>query len=114
MSQNQESFHIYGVGNDETILKLRDILDQAEVEHEFFDFKDFPPTTEQLEKWAEYEKVLDKEYQNPEKLNEIFVNVTDDLSYARTFYKNRSVRVYLNGLAQKIFTNIYKNKKEPT
>jgi len=41
------------------------------------------------------------------------VNVTDDLSYARTFYKNRSVRVYLNGLAQKIFTNIYKNKKSP-
>lgn len=65
------------------------------------------------EKWAEYETVLDKEFQNPEKLNEIFVNVTDDLSYARTFYKNRSVRVYLNGLAQKIFTNIYKNKKSP-
>ncbi len=64
-------------------------------------------------KWAEYEEVLSKEYQNPEKLNEIFVNVTDDLSYARTFYKNRSVRVYLNGLAQKIFTNIYKNKKSP-
>ena len=66
------------------------------------------------EKWAEYEKVLKKDYQDPDKLNEIFINVTDDLSYARTFYKNRSVRVYLNGLAQKIFTNLYKNKQSPT
>ena len=65
-------------------------------------------------KWAEYEKVLKKDYQDPDKLNEIFINVTDDLSYARTFYKNRSVRVYLNGLAQKIFTNLYKNKQSPT
>ena len=65
------------------------------------------------EKWEEYEEVLKKEYQNPDKLNEIFVNITDDLSYARTFYKNRSVRVYLNGLAQSIFSNIYKNKQSP-
>ena len=65
------------------------------------------------EKWQEYEKELAKEYHNPDKLNEIFVNVTDDLSYARTFYKNRSVRVYLNGLAQKIFSNLYKNKRSP-
>lgn len=65
-------------------------------------------------KWKEYEKVLDKEYQNPDKLNEIFITVTDDLSYARTFYKNRSVRVYLNGLAQKIFQNVYRNKRSPT
>lgn len=65
------------------------------------------------EKWKEYEEVLQKEYQDPDKLNEIFINVTDDLSYARTFYKNRSVRVYLNDLAQKIFTNLYKNKQSP-
>jgi len=65
------------------------------------------------DKWQEYQEVLKKEHQNPDKLNEIFINVTDDLSYARTFYKNRSVRVYLNGLAQVIFTNIYKNKQSP-
>ena len=65
------------------------------------------------DKWQEYQEVLKKEHQNPDKLNEIFIKVTDDLSYARTFYKNRSVRVYLNGLAQVIFTNIYKNKQSP-
>ncbi len=63
------------------------------------------------QKWKEFEQILDGQGHNPEKLNELFVQVMDDLSYARTFYPNRSVRVYLNGLAQKIFFNIYKNKK---
>jgi len=62
-------------------------------------------------KWADFEKTLEKELENPEELNELFVQVTDDLSYARTFYPNRSVRVYLNGLGQKIFFNLYKNRK---
>ncbi|MBI1224891.1 MAG: hypothetical protein GC192_06605 [Bacteroidetes bacterium] len=62
-------------------------------------------------KWQEFEHLLEGQVYDPEKLNELFVQVTDDLSYARTFYPNRSVRVYLNGLSQKIFFNIYKNKK---
>lgn len=62
-------------------------------------------------KWQEFEQLLEGKVNDPEKLNELFVQVTDDLSFARTFYPNRSVRVYLNGLAQKIFLNIYKNKK---
>ena len=65
------------------------------------------------EKWSEYEKTLKKDYQDPDKLNEIFVNITDDLSYARTFYKNRSVRVYLNGLAQNIFLIFIKINAHP-
>ena len=63
------------------------------------------------EKWEEFEKILNKEEQDPDLLKNIFIEVTDDLSYSRTFYPNRSVRVYLNGLAQKIFHSIYKNKK---
>jgi uncharacterized membrane protein SpoIIM required for sporulation len=62
-------------------------------------------------KWREFEQILEGQRHDPEKLNELFIQVTDDLSYARTFYPNRSVRVYLNGLAQRIFSNIYKNKK---
>jgi len=57
--------------------------------------------------------VLDGHYQDPEKLNELFVQITDDLSYSRTFYPNRSVRVYLNGLAQRIFFRIYKSRRSP-
>ena len=62
-------------------------------------------------KWENLEQMLETDTQDPEKLNEQFVQVTDDLSYARTFYPNRSVRVYLNGLAQRIFSSIYKGKK---
>lgn len=63
------------------------------------------------EKWKEFEKVLDRQYKDPDKLNDLFVQITDDLSYSRTFYPNRSVRVYLNSLAQRIFFSIYKNRK---
>lgn len=61
-------------------------------------------------KWKEFEQILAGERHAPEKLNDLFIQVTDDLSYARTFYPNRSVRVYLNGLSQRIFFKIYKGK----
>ncbi|HYV93155.1 MAG TPA: stage II sporulation protein M [Chitinophagales bacterium] len=64
------------------------------------------------EKWSELEGVLRQNKKNPDQLSELFVHVTDDLSYSRTFYPNRSVRVYLNHLAQRIFLSIYKSKKD--
>lgn len=63
------------------------------------------------EKWQEFEGFLDGQHKRADKLNDLFVQITDDLSYSRTFYPNRSVRVYLNGLAQRIFISIYKNRR---
>jgi uncharacterized membrane protein SpoIIM required for sporulation len=64
------------------------------------------------EKWEDFERELKKGNRpNVEKLNRLFIQITDDLSYSRTFYPNRSVRVYLNGLAQQIFSRIYKNTR---
>jgi uncharacterized membrane protein SpoIIM required for sporulation len=63
------------------------------------------------DKWAAFEKILEHKDKDPDQLNELFVQITDDLSYSRTFYPNRSVRVYLNNLAQQIFYSIYKSKK---
>jgi uncharacterized membrane protein SpoIIM required for sporulation len=63
------------------------------------------------EKWKEFEGFLEGEHKRADKLNDLFVQITDDLSYSRTFYPNRSVRVYLNGLAQRVFINIYKHRK---
>ncbi len=40
------------------------------------------------------------------------MDITDDLSYAQTFYKRRTVRVYLNKLAQTVFTGVHKQKGE--
>lgn len=62
------------------------------------------------EKWEEFEHILDSRQRDPEKLSDLFIQVTDDLSYSRTFYPNRSVRVYLNGLAQRVFFSIYKSR----
>lgn len=65
------------------------------------------------EKWAEYEQLLGEKRPDPERLSELFVQITDDLSYARTFYPNRSVRVFLNSMASRIFQNIYRGKSFP-
>lgn len=63
------------------------------------------------EKWHEFEGILKQKKADPDKLSKLFIQVTDDLSYSRTFYPNRSVRVYLNYLSQQIFYTIYKNKR---
>ena len=63
------------------------------------------------QKWREFERTLESNKKDPDKLSNLFIQITDDLSFSRTFYPNRSVRVYLNHLAQKVFYNIYKNRK---
>lgn len=62
-------------------------------------------------KWLRFEQLFkDKKNDNPEELSTLFVQITDDLSYARTYYPNRSVRVYLNRLASAVFLSIYTKK----
>ena len=63
------------------------------------------------EKWAEFENDFRLGLKNPSKLSRLFIQITDDLSFARTFYKNRSVRVYLNGVAQLLFNTINRSRK---
>lgn len=63
------------------------------------------------EKWREAETLLEAPVKDPDKLSNLFVQVVDDLSYARTYYPNRSVRVYLNKIARRYFSAIYGNKK---
>lgn len=65
------------------------------------------------EKWTEFEDILANKGKSSDshKLSDLFVEITDDLSYSRTFYPNRSVRVYLNNLSQKVFLSIYKNQR---
>jgi uncharacterized membrane protein SpoIIM required for sporulation len=65
------------------------------------------------EKWAEFEAQLREKQPAPDQLNKLFIQITDDLSYARTFYPNRSVRLYLNAMAQRIFHNVYRGKRFP-
>ncbi len=49
---------------------------------------------------------------NPDVLADSFIQLTDDLSYARTFYPNSNIIAYLNNLSAKTHALIYRNKKE--
>ncbi len=62
------------------------------------------------DKWKEFEDVLESTDKDPERLTDLFIETTDDLSFSRTYYPNRSVRVYLNGISQQVYQAIYKNK----
>lgn len=61
------------------------------------------------EKWAEFEK---QSTQNPDVLSERFIELTDDLSFARTFYPDSQVTRYLNGLTSQFHRQLYGNKPE--
>ncbi|PBQ33814.1 hypothetical protein CNR22_19180 [Sphingobacteriaceae bacterium] len=64
------------------------------------------------EKWLEFENNLQKNDVDPAKTSKLFVQITDDLSYARTFYKSRSVKLYLNGTAKLLFNDLNKSQKK--
>lgn len=64
-------------------------------------------------KWAKFEKMSKSQQNDPDEMSRLFVELTDDLSFARTYYPKRSVRVYLNSLAQRIFHDLYKKKRTP-
>jgi uncharacterized membrane protein SpoIIM required for sporulation len=63
------------------------------------------------DKWKQFEAEI-KQHQHPDLLADRFIELTDDLSYSKTFYPNSSTTRYLNGLASLFHQKIYRNKKE--
>lgn len=63
-------------------------------------------------KWETFEELSKNKDRDSNQYSKLFIQITDDLSYARTFYANRSVRVYLNNLAQSIFHKVFNRKKK--
>lgn len=64
-------------------------------------------------RWEEFEKVVkDQGHAQPDRLAELFIQITDDLSFARTQYPQSRTTQYLNALASKVHLEIYKNKRE--
>lgn len=66
------------------------------------------------EKWLEFEQLLHQSQGrqvNPDRLAELYIQLTDDLAYARTFYPKGQTVKYLNGLAARTHLAIYKNKR---
>ncbi|MGH2642370.1 MAG: stage II sporulation protein M [Chitinophagaceae bacterium] len=64
-----------------------------------------------IDKWKQYEDLLSTS-DDPDQLGTGFIELTDDLSYARTFYPNSKTTQYVNGLAANFHKALYKNKKE--
>ncbi len=67
---------------------------------------------ENKEKWAKFESLSKRKNNDPDEISKLFTEITEDLSYARTFYPRRSVRVYLNHISQSVFNSLYKQKKQ--
>src|SRR5688572_8366288 len=65
-------------------------------------------------RWKAFDGLLERGGggSDPDLLADLFVQVTDDLSYARTFYPQSTTTAYLNTLAAKAHQAIYKRKKE--
>jgi uncharacterized membrane protein SpoIIM required for sporulation len=61
------------------------------------------------EKWTSFENAPAS---GPDELADRFIQITDDLAYAKTFYPKSKTTAYLNGLAATLHQSIYKNKTE--
>lgn len=61
------------------------------------------------EKWRTYEQIM---HRTPDELAERYIDIMDDLAYARTFYPQSKTTAYLNGLSAKLHLSIYQNKRE--
>ncbi|MDT8415844.1 MAG: stage II sporulation protein M [Flavobacteriaceae bacterium] len=64
------------------------------------------------DKWLKFENALSHKMQtDPVTLGELYLEVTDNLSFAQTFYPNSDTTRYLNQLAVSAHQKLYKNKK---
>ncbi|MDP5100282.1 MAG: stage II sporulation protein M [Nonlabens sp.] len=65
------------------------------------------------EKWIAFEHAMDSNLKiNPDHLSALYIQLTNDLAYAQTYYKNSNTLRYLNSLASQAHQKIYVNKKE--
>lgn len=59
-----------------------------------------------------WERVQQQTAGDADEMARDFVQLVDDLAYAKTFYPTSRVTHYINSLAAKIYLSIYKNRKE--
>lgn len=65
------------------------------------------------DKWVKYESLLQNNRDlPPEELSDIYVELSDDLSYSRSYYPKSNTTRYLNELVSSAHQKIYSSKKE--
>ncbi len=63
-------------------------------------------------KWEEFEKLLRQPSDvDPDVIADLYIQLTDDLSYSRTYYPKSTITTYLNQLSMRVHQVIYINKK---
>lgn len=62
------------------------------------------------DKWSKDEAILRNKNAHPDSVSDAFTDITEDLSYASTFYPYRSVRYYLNKQAQYVYFRVNKQQ----
>jgi len=64
-------------------------------------------------KWKRYEDCLKNiEQQSPDALADIYIDITNDLSFAQSHYQNSRIYLYLNSLSIRLHQFINRKKKE--
>lgn len=64
------------------------------------------------EKWKQFEALVDDPDADPDRLADLYVELADDLAYARTFYPDSSTTQYLNDLASTVHRSIHRTRPE--
>lgn len=67
-------------------------------------------------KWQRLEQMATKgdESLTPDEASALYIELNDDLSYARTFYPGAQITIYLNSLAAGMHRRIYRNQRTGT
>lgn len=62
-------------------------------------------------RWEEFEQLINVDYQvNPDKLSDLYVCLTDDLAYARTYFPGSRTEQYLNHLTSRVHQMIFRSQ----
>lgn len=65
-------------------------------------------------RWQRLEQVLGgMDGLSGDEVSDLYIQLNDDLSYARTFYPTGKLPDYLNGLAVRLHHHIYRNRRTP-
>jgi uncharacterized membrane protein SpoIIM required for sporulation len=68
---------------------------------------------QRVHKWQEFERLLEKGARpEPDALADLYIQLTDDLSFSRTQFPKSQTTQYLNGLTSRVHQEIYQNKRE--
>ena len=66
-----------------------------------------------IDKWKEAEKVVEQATNlSPDRLADVYTDLTADLAFAQTHFPTSRISIYLNNLASALHNKIYHNKRE--